>query len=224
MGVKHPAKFSEPVLDRIGEVFEGYGWPRRILDPFAGTGRIHGVIDDTPDWYIDYVPFTVGVEIEPEWAAMHSRTIVASALTMPFPDGTFDGLCTSPCYGSRMADSHNAQDGSVRYSYTHTIGRKLHRENSGQLQWGDAYRQFHQVAWAECLRVLQPGALIVVNVSNHIRAGVEQRVTEWHLNWFLANDCQVVDLERVSTTRLRHGANRDARARYENVFVVRYMP
>jgi hypothetical protein len=218
MIIKHPAKFSDPVLERIEHLLDLHGWPTRIIDPFAGTGKVHQLAQGRANVK------TVGVEIEPEWVELHPDTIIGDALHLSFPDNTFNGLISSPCYGNRYADHHNAQDGSVRRSYTHDIGRQLHAHNAGSLQWGDAYRSFHAEAWTESLRVLQPDALIVVNISNHVRGGKEQLVTEWHLNWFMANACQIVDLDRVSTVRMRYGANRDARSRFENVLIVRYQP
>lgn len=215
--IKHPAKFSDPVLERIEDLLDLHGWPTRIIDPFAGTGKVHRLAQGRD---IE----VVGVEIEPEWAEQHPHTIVGDALDLDFPDDSFDGLVSSPCYGNRYADHHNARDSSVRRSYTHDIGRQLHPHNAGSLQWGDGYRYFHDIAWAESLRVLEPGALIVINISNHIRGGVEQLVTEWHLNWFTAHECQIVDLDRINTARMRYGANREVRARYENVFIVRYQP
>lgn len=155
---------------------------------------------------------------------MHPHNIVANTLALPFADNTFEGIISSPCYGSRLADAHDARDGSVRHSYTHTLGRKLHADNSGQMQWGRGYRSFHQYAWLECLRVLQPGAFVIVNVSNHIRGGKEQFVTEWHLSWFLDHGCSVVDLARVVTKRLREGANYQARVDHENILHLRYQP
>lgn len=211
--VKHPAKFSDPVLQEIEVMLEACGRPRRALDPFAGTGRVHrfpGML-------------TVGVELEAEWATLHPRTIVGNALRLPFADATFDGMVTSPTYGNRLADHHNARDGSRRRSYTHDIGRPLHPDNSGTLHWGDRYRDFHDRAWSECLRVMQPEALLVVNLSNHIRKREEQLVTEWHTNWFLDHGCFIEDFNRVPTRRLRDGANRDARVEYENVVALRYV-
>ncbi len=35
---EHPAPFSNPILDRVAELVEGAGV---VLDPFAGTGRVH---------------------------------------------------------------------------------------------------------------------------------------------------------------------------------------
>lgn len=212
----HPAKFSNPVLDRIAEMYDEFGWPRRLLDPFCGTGKVHLLTEGR-------ATESVGVEIEPEWAAMHPNTIVGNALHMDFPDNSFDGMCTSPSYGNRLADHHDAKDGSRRYSYRHVLGRELHPENSGQMQWGERYREFHDEAWTECLRVLEPDATIVINSSNHIRKGVEQRVTEWHMNWFLSHGCAVMDLDTVVTARLRHGANWQTRTRYENTFMLRYV-
>lgn len=223
---KHPAKFSAPIMEGIVAMLDRHGWPRRILDPFAGTGRVHE-LNDHVGWRLEqpWSLHTVGVEIEPDWAVMHPQTIVANARgKLPFPDGTFDCMVTSPCYGSRMADHHNARDGSVRRSYTHDIGHHLHPDNAGTLHWGPAYRLFHQDAWTECLRVLQAGALLIVNVSNFIRGGVEQLVTEWHLDWFLTHHCQILDLDRVNTARMRYGANREARPRWENLLVLRYRP
>lgn len=217
---KHPAKFSEAILEEIAQLVWEYGPVTRALDPFAGTGRVH--------WL--KLPFVVGVEIEPEWTTMEPGNVVANTLALPFPGATFDAMITSPSYGNRMADAHYAKDGSRRRSYTHDLRastgdpeRALHPDNSGRLQWGPAYRSFHERAWAEVLRTLTPGALIVLNVSNHIRRFQEQFVTEWHLEWFLDHGCYAEDLRIVKTDRLRDGENREARVDHENVFALRYV-
>lgn len=211
--IKHPAKFSDVVVERIALLIDEFGWPERILDPFAGVGRVHRL---TQGW-------TCGVELEPEWAANTPNTLVADALHLPFPDASFDSLVTSPCYGNRYADHHNAKDPSERRSYTHDMGRPLHPANAGVLYWGDKYRAFHEQAWTECLRVLEPKAKIYLNTSNHYKTikGVlqEQLVTEWHLNWFMTHGCRILDIDRVHTRRMRKGANRNNRAAYENIMV-----
>ena len=102
-----------------------------------------------------------------------------------FGDATFDAICTSPTYGNRMADHHNARDASPRHTYRHVLGRPLTRGNSGALQWGDGiageeYRALHVAVWTECRRVLKPGGIFVLNVKDHIRGGVLQEVTKWH--------------------------------------------
>lgn len=210
----HPAKFSDEILERIRVLDTDCPlWPI-VLDPFAGTGKVHR---------IDGIR-SIGVEIEPEWAHMNPCNIVANTLYLPFKDGCFEGLITSPCYGNRHSDHHQAKDGSRRHSYTHTLGRTLHPDNAGTLHWGDAYRFFHDAAWTECLRVLKPGADVVINISNHIRGHVEQRVVEWHLQWFCNHACTLLSLAPVETKRLREGANYQARVRFEYLLHFRYQP
>lgn len=106
----HPAKFSPPILDAIRAVVAQVGaggpyltGPTKVLDPFAGVGLIH-TLDDLADVE------TWGVELEPEWAACHPRTIVADSRRLPFPDAQFDIVASSPSYGNRMADHHDAAD------------------------------------------------------------------------------------------------------------------
>lgn len=214
--VAHPAKFTDVILDQIAEILSGV--TGKVLDPFAGTGRIHQMA--RPDLE------TVGVEIEPEWASMHPNTIVGDALDLPFRYGTFDAICTSPTYGNRMADHHDARDGSKRHTYRHYLGRPLHAHNSGQMQWGDAYREFHRVAWAEANRVLRPSGVFILNIKDHIRRGEVEPVMAWHVNALAALGF-VLDRSRsrrIETPGQRHGANRSARIDHEFVLTFVWAP
>lgn len=170
----HPATYSDSLLPVLADLLLGF---RRILDPFAGTGTIH-VLSEL------LLPGseTVAVEIEPEWAAYHPRTIVGNALALDFCDGVFDAICTSPTYGNRLADHHDAYDPDSRRSYTHDYGHPLNDDNSGTMQWGDRYRDFHERAWTEALRVLRPGGRFVLNIKDHIRGGEWIDVAGWHVS------------------------------------------
>jgi SAM-dependent methyltransferase len=201
--VKHPAPFSDKLLPVLEELLPV---DAKVLDPFAGTGRIHELPQDT-----------VGVELEPEWAALHPRTIVGNALALPFSDATFDAVATSPCYGNRFADHHKARDGSRRRSYTHDLGRDLHPDNAGAMHWGEAYRDFHRRAWQEVARVLKPEAVFVLNVSNHIRNGQEQPVWQWHLEAVCDLGFKLDTIVTVLTPRMRYGQNGYARVDGEKV-------
>lgn len=195
---KHPARFTDRVLDVIVDVCVDLLPPgARVLDPFAGTGRVH------------VLPFnTVGVELEPEWARMHRDTLVGNALALPFPSGVFDAVVTSPCYGNRFADHHNARDGSVRRSYTHDLGRTLHDDNAGAMQWGAQYQAFHRAAWREVTRVCAwAHGLFVLNVSDHVRKGERARVTGWHLETLHQLGWVAIDVVPIATPRMRYGAN-----------------
>lgn len=207
---RHPARFTEALLPVLRDALRStVGSGATVLDPFAGTGRIH-------ELHPEFATF--GVELEPEWARLHPRTIVGNALHLPWPDALFDAICTSPTYGNRMADHHEAKDDSKRMTYRHSLGRKLSDDNSGQLQWGPAYREFHEAAWAEAYRVLKPGGAFIVNISNHVRAGKVIDVTGWHVEC-LQTMCVLRGHVRVPTPRMRFGANGQARVDSESVLV-----
>jgi SAM-dependent methyltransferase len=207
-GVSHPAVFSKPILPTIGQLLEqDHRW---ILDPFAGVGRVHELSAHVA-WPIE----TVGVEIEPEWAALRQRTIVGNALELPFASDVFDAVVTSPTYGNRLADSHKARDGSVRRSYTHDLGRTLAEDNSGDLHWGAKYRDFHRQAWREARRVLRNDGRFILNISDHIRKGQRQYVSSWHCETLLGMGFRLVNTTNVQTQRLRAGTNASVRVRSE---------
>lgn len=204
-GVSHPARYSDALLPVFAGLLKGYD---RVLDPFAGTGRIHELPNET-----------VGVEIEPEWAAMQPGTVVGDALALPFPADVFDAICTSPTYGNRLADHHNASDPELRRSYTHDLGRTLDDNNSGAMQWGNEYRAFHLKAWSEAVRVLRPGGRFVLNIKDHIRDGERQPVSAWHAGVFMDLGLKFIDCIPVVTSHLRQGANGAARVDAELVWV-----
>jgi len=204
-GVSHPARYSTNLIPIFADILDGYD---HVLDPFAGTGRIH-----------DLPMHTVGIEIEPEWAALHPDTVEGSALELPWEDAEFDAVCTSPTYGNRLADSHNASDPERRRSYTHDLGRKLSDDNSGAMQWGDEYREFHETAWAEAVRVLRPGGRFVLNIKDHIRGGQRQYVTDWHVGALRDLGLRYAFALTVDTRHLRQGDNADARVEGEQVIV-----
>lgn len=178
-----PAKWAKSVLAVVAELVAVHGeWPYRLIDPFAGPGL--GALGDAlgagPDDEL------VGVELEEEWAAGDPRTVVGDACALPDEwTGRFDLLVSSPAFGNRMSDHHEATDASERNTYRHKLGRPLSPNNAGGIPWAKRYRALHETAWWEAHRVLRPGALIVVNVSNFLILDVEQRVVEFHLNTWL---------------------------------------
>jgi tRNA G10 N-methylase Trm11 len=210
--VPHPAKFNDALIDEIAVLLPD--WVYRVLDPFAGVGKIHNLraIRDVE---------TVGVELEPEWADQHDRTRVGNALALDFFDDSFDAIVTSPCYGNRMADHHDARDDSKRHTYKHYLGRDLSEDSAAVLQWGGGYKQFHRHAWKEARRVLRPDGLVVINVKNHIRYGDEQRVVEFHLKTWMSLGMIVEEVRAVETPGQRHGENGDLRVATEKLIVGR---
>ncbi len=199
-GTSHPARYSTALLPVFADFLDG---ATTVLDPFAGTGRIHELEE--------YGYETVGVEIEPEWAELHDRTEVGDALELRFKSASFDAICTSPTFGNRMADHHDAKDASTRRSYRHDLGRALHPHNSGKLQWGDAYRDFHERAWKEVSRVLRPKGIFVLNIKDHFRNKKREFVAGWHVTTMCRLGFTLREHEEVDTPAMRAGENSDAR-------------
>lgn len=209
VATKHPAKFSRSVLDVCAPYVPPEHY-RLVLDPFAGTGLVHDLDNDT-----------IGVELEPEWAEMRDGTIIGDATALAFPASSFDAVVTSPTYGNRFADHHDAKDTAIRRSYTHDLGRKLHPNNSGAMQWGDAYRELHRQAWRETWRVLRRRGRFVLNVKDHVRKGTLVPVAAWHYETCLAIGFTPTKRIPVETPGLHYGsAATSARAPHEWVFVL----
>ena len=192
------------ILERMRPYLSG-----KVLDPFAGTGKLRSVY---PDAYLN--------ELEPEWAIQGPASTIGDALYLPYQSECFDVIATSPCYGNRMADHHKAKDASKRITYTHMMGRTLHKHNAGTLQWGDKYIKFHTLAWTECRRVLKKNGLFLLNVSDHIRNGAQARVGDWHLGWLLVNGFKRLETIEIKTPRMRRGSNHNLRVDYEYLFVM----
>ncbi|HET7110196.1 MAG TPA: hypothetical protein VFI41_04950 [Gemmatimonadales bacterium] len=216
-----PAAFTDTIIRFIGN--SGL-LPARgvILDPFAGIGRVHQLASVSLR--------TVGVEIEPEWAAVHANTVVGNALNLPFEPESFDGCVTSPVYGNRMSDSHKAKDTSIRRSYTHDLRRttgdserQLHPDNAGTLYaWQKEYWRFHVRAWAEVKRVLKHDAPFLLNVSDFIRTTQSHGrkrlpVVRTHLRVCTELGFKLHKAYPIETPRMRYGQNSENRTSYEYV-------
>lgn len=195
--MRHPAKFNSSFLPLISELCLGRA---RVLDPFGGTGKLR-----------EAIPHAICLDIEMEWASQSG--LRADALKLPFQSGTFDAVVTSPTYGNRMADKIQG-----RVTYTAYKGKPLHPNNSGGLQWGQAYRDFHTSAWRECARVLQSEAILVLNIKDHIRQTQRVRVTDWHINTLIGLGFQVdARVEIPVRGAATHLANGDARVGFETL-------
>lgn len=215
----HPAPYSPSILAYFQDFIDIQVHPLLtpvILDPFAGVGNIHK-LQRCETW---------GIELEAPWASQHPRTLQGDATALPFQDISFDMVITSPCYANRMADHHDAKDGSYRRTYTHHLRAllgdptaKLHARNAGHMQWGEEYRQLHEQAWAEVYRVLKPGAYFLLNIKDHQRKHARVSVSAWHAGVCRDLGFKLMNIQRIGTPHFRFGANR---ARFpERVLVLR---
>jgi tRNA G10 N-methylase Trm11 len=202
----HPAKYTDALLLTMAQMLKGR---RRIVDPFGGTGKVFLLEAWLPNAQIE------AVEIEPEWAAINPRTTHGNALDLPWPEGYFDAVCTSPTYGNHMAD----QSIMATAKYRANLGRKLHPDNSGACSWGPRYQSLHVTAWTEARRVLCDGGAFVLNIKDHIRGGEVQHVTEWHVKTLCGLGFIEREHKRINTPSMRYGRNGDKRVEYESVIL-----
>lgn len=223
--VSHPAPYSDPIVDKLRRLIDTERKKLtpayvEVLDPFAGIGRIHqlhrpGSVE------------TTGLEIEPEWAATHERTVQGNVFAMPRRwRRRFRIVATSPTYGNRMADHHTPSpaDTSTRYGYAYQLGRQPDPESSATLPWGPRYWAFHAGAYAKIFEVLEPEGLFLLNVSNFIKDGEEVHAAMWHLGAAYGAGFEMRSAERplrVVTKRMKNGANHAARVDGEVIIRLR---
>jgi DNA modification methylase len=208
--VNHPAQFSQVIRDRVLELLDG----RRglLLDPFAGPGQ-------SLPLFVAPGRKVLGYEIEKPWADAGAPLVqCVDSTKMPLRKHSVSTIVTSPVFGNRFADHHNAKDTSRRRSYTHdmrmqtgNLGYELDPSNAGRLPYGPEYEQLHRAVWRECWRVAKPGAMFLLNVSDFVRGGQVVNVSLWHLATCVSIGWEWVNADRIVTPRLRHGANSEAR-------------
>jgi tRNA G10 N-methylase Trm11 len=209
----HPARYTQALLVTMAKMLQGR---QRILDPFGGVGGIFQLEHWLPTARFD------AVELEPEWCAKHPKTTLGNALALPWPDATFDAIATSPAYGNRMADHFvTSNPNRIQKSYRDFLGRDLHDDNAGRLQWGARYWDFHQRAWREARRVLDPAGVFVLNIKDHYRNRQVIGVTDWHIECLEGLGFRMAQHEHIETPSHRYGANSELRVPYESVILFR---
>ena len=124
MVTNHPAPYTNALLPVMASLLPA--GPTKILDPFCGTGKVARL----KAWLPQAEFF--GYEIEKEWAAQARqsgcRCITGDSRNMAYGVATFDAICTSPTYGSRMADHHDARErckpchGKGLWCASHNVG------------------------------------------------------------------------------------------------------
>lgn len=220
---KHPAPFSEPIVGQLRRLIDferrrlaEAGEPAfvRVLDPFAGVGRIHRI--HRPG-YVE----TQGLELEPEWAACHERTRHGDVMAMPRGwYGRFHVIATSPDYGNRFSDGHDPKDPSERRGYKFDLGRDL-SDASLVAPWGPRYWRGHADAYRSMLSALRRGGLLLLNVSDFVADAKVVPVVAWHMGVLSALGLDPAGRAvAVPTRRMRKGQNHGARVAHE--VILRY--
>lgn len=213
----HPAKYQDGFIQLFASLLRKYKVEESVLDPLAGTGKI-GLLRE-----YGFQGRIVANELEPEWAYQapdHVEVHVGDATCMDWAqDEEFEAIVTSPVYGNRMSDHFEAKDSSRRYTYRHALGRALHPNNTGRLHWGPKYQEAHRRIWTECIRVLKPGGIMILNVKNFYRNGVMVEVSEWHAEELQRQGLRLLERLKVGVPGMRYGANSQFRVETEDIWV-----
>ena len=214
----NPAKWSDPILDRLAPMLSGIP---KVLDCFGGTGKL-GHIKSR-----GFSGEVVMNDLEPEWACQGYENgcdvvmVGDSLLLGEALEGEVPAIATSPTYGNRMADCHEAKDKSRRMTYRHQLGRMPSAGSSSVLQWGKKYKAFHLEAWPRIFRLLSSGGLFILNCSGHIRGGTIARVSQWHAMVIKTMGMTLLDWQKVETQRMGFGENGKARVDHEDLIIFR---
>ncbi|MGA0894617.1 MAG: ParB N-terminal domain-containing protein [Ilumatobacteraceae bacterium] len=198
----HPATYPQAVLDIFAELAAGHCSDEDIpsvLDPFAGVGTIHQLRDQL---LVD----TVGVELEPEWAAAHPDTICGDSRRLEelLPDRWFDVIATSPAYGNRLADDYQASDPQARRSYAIDLGRSLTDGSGAGLHFDTdgEYEELHRTVWWQAVKMLRPGGLFLLNCKDFQRDGRIVPVTGWHVGVLADLGLTAIDIRTLPAAGL----------------------
>lgn len=216
--IKHPATYTNSFIPKFAELLIGC---ENVLDVFGGIGKLALIKEH------GFTGKVICNELEREWVETSPHNVdewhIGDAANMDWAESSsFDAICTSPTYGNRMADHHNAKDGSKRVTYKHFLGRDLNEANTGKMQWGENYRQKHLEIYKECGRVLKNGGLMIVNVSDHIRKGQVVNVVEWHKEALTNFGMKLIDEIKIETPRMGFGQNAKSRVQHECILVFKY--
>lgn len=214
-----PCAYSTVILEALDRLLPASG---TFLDPCAGSGRCFDL--ERPGRTI------VGTEIEPEFAALHPRTIVADATALPFATASFTGGYCSPSYPNRMNGDYTApgwtKDPTGRRNYSlskrwlaRDADATLHAHNTaryGERRHPGTYWLIHALIWAEVARVVRPGGIFIVNCKDLPR----MEVTEPHVALLVDTGFTITHRERVHPPGYRNGAHASLRVDHEDIVVL----
>ena len=214
----HPAKFTDALIPEMAKMLDEFN-NGKVLDPFSGTGKIALIKN------YGFKGKIYANEIEKEWIEDNEYgcdyITIQDAEFLDYPEEFFNAICTSPTYGNRMADHHNAKDGSKRITYTHCLGHQLNDANTGKMQFGKNYKNKHKQIYKHLFGLVKHGGIFVLNIKNHIRRGEEVDVVGFHKEALTQSGFTLEEDKVIQTHCMGFGQNRDKRIHEEHIIKFR---
>ena len=201
----HPAKYSAGLMPFAAAVVPENA---KVLDPFGGIG---GVFQMEEHGTFEIVCLEIEApkdgEDEVTWDGLDQRVRWGDATDLDgFSDGEFDAVVTSPTYGNKVAlGSTPLFDAATRDDYASRLGRPLRENSTAAVRWGPRYRDLHERAWDEAIRVLRPGGVFVLSCRDHQDTGEWKPVTGWHVNALMERGLILRSMAGFSATGNRRG-------------------
>ena len=218
---RNPATYTDGVVEMMAELVCAHlsrAGTVRILDPMAGEGHIAPIVGLLGDHVV-----TLEMSDLDRWLYARPEVKIADAAALPHPDACFDVVATSPPYGNRMADTLST-DGDQRVIYADRLGREPGAGSAASLQWGPEYRRVMAAVWAEQMRVVRPGGLVIANLKDHIRDKQWADVAGWHIGTLQDLGAAVVAMRGIFAEGVQGLANDDSRTDVEHVVAMRVPP
>jgi hypothetical protein len=226
---------------KVLDPFAGTG---KGVDRMADVGHLAVGVELEPEWAMQSELVEVGNALELRWRASTFDAVFTSCTYGNRMADHHDAqeVCKT-CKGTGVVSNPVSFKGKKspdlicekcggegkrvykRHTYKHYLGRDPSPESSAVMQWGPEYRMFHWLAWSEVARVLKPKrpgkkqGRFVLNISDHIRKGEVQHVSDWHIDTIKGLGFKKVRNIDVSTERLLHGENYELRVECEHVVV-----
>ena len=215
---KHPAKYNDALIPVIAAAISDKA---RVLDPMAGTGKLalvkrHGFAgkvycNDIEDWG----------EARHQYDPLVDGWTFCDAASLPYPDGFFDAIATSPTYGNGINQNRPAVPWYRVVTYRGYLGRDLSPGNTGCRKWGKTYRTMHERIYSGLMRVLAPEGVFVLNMADFILSGTNVAVTDWHVSALSGVGLERVESLAIPCRKMRCGSNGERRIGHENIVVFR---
>ena len=150
---------------------------------------------------------------------MNPRTTHGNALALPWADGYFDAVCTSPTYGNRMADHHNAERRQATPHLPAHVRAQACTPTTAARCNGATPTARSTSRPGRRRGGCSTGRRVRAQIKDHIRGGVVQPVTEWHVMTLCGLGFVEREHKRINTPSMRYGRNADKRVEYESVIL-----